>query len=390
MAHFVRPLVLAAALDSSWYDIHFYAPRRFFRYLEGKPFTIGALATMPGERFLENISKGAPVFPSDVVRDYVRQDRQLIAGIEPDLVIGDMRPSLPISSRLEGRPWTVIMNAYWSPYAKRRSILPSIPLTQFVSPRLLGPIYKVAEPLAHAVHVGQMNRVRKEFGIPALPPDLRVMYTEGTYVLYPDVPEFVPTRNRPEGHHYVGACQWTLPAPLPGWWDRMVEDPKPKVFVSLGSSGALRVLPPLLKALSRLPVSILLSTSGRDLPVPTRDVYMSDLLPLAEAAAKSGVVVSHGGSSGVYPAIAAGTPVLGLPANADQQLSTAVLEDSGAGLGVRVEEASEKRLLRTLEKLLSEPQYRLAAQKWAAIFSRYDTGDLFRRFVGGALGVPVP
>ena len=390
MAHFVRPLVLAAALDSSWYDIHFYAPRRFFRYLEGKPFTIGALATMPGERFLENISKGAPVFPSDVVRDYVRQDRQLIAGIEPDLVIGDMRPSLPISSRLEGRPWTVIMNAYWSPYAKRRSILPSIPLTQFVSPRLLGPIYKVAEPLAHAVHVGQMNRVRKEFGIPALPPDLRVMYTEGTYVLYPDVPEFVPTRNRPEGHHYVGACQWTLPAPLPGWWDRMVEDPKPKVFVSLGSSGALRVLPPLLKALSRLPVSILLSTSGRDLPVPTRDVYMSDLLPLGEAAAKSGVVVSHGGSSGVYPAIAAGTPVLGLPANADQQLSTAVLEDSGAGLGVRVEEASEKRLLRTLEKLLSEPQYRLAAQKWAAIFSRYDTGDLFRRFVGGALGVPVP
>jgi UDP:flavonoid glycosyltransferase YjiC (YdhE family) len=385
MAHFVRPLALADCLDTSRYDVHFYAPSRFFGHLKDKPFAIGELPTMPGERFLENTSRGAPVFPADVIRGYVKQDRELIGRIEPDLVIGDMRLSLPISAHLEGATSAVMINAYWSPYTRHRSIIPSLPLTRVVPPRLLGPVYKLAEPMAYAVHVGEMNRVRKEFGIPALPADLRVMYTEGSYVLYPDIPEFVPACNLPANHFYVGICQWTPPAQKPDWWDRMLVDPKPKVFVSLGSSGPLRVFPALLGALSKLSVSVLISTSGRPIPQLGPDAYVADLLPFTETAGQSSVVVSHGGSGGLYPAIAAGTPVLGIPSNADQQLSTAVLEESGAGLGVRVEEASQGRLLRALEKLLFDPQYRSSAQQWATVYARYDSGPLFRKFVDETL-----
>ena len=385
MAHFVRPLALADCLDTSRYDVHFCAPSRFFSYLKDKPFAIEELRTMPGERFLENASRGAPMFPADVIREYVKQDRELIGRIGPDLVIGDMRLSLPISAHLEGASSAVMINAYWSPYTKRRSILPSLPLTRVVPPRLLGPIYKLTEPLAYAVHVGGMNRVRKDFGIPALPADLRVMYTEGSYVLYPDIPEFVPAYNLPANHHYVGICQWTPPAAKPDWWERMRQDPKPKVFVSLGSSGPLRVFPALLGALSKLPVSVLISTSGRPIPHLGPSAYVADLLPFTETAAQCSVVVSHGGSGGLYPAIAAGTPVLGIPSNADQQLSTAVLEESGAGLGVRVEEASQGRLAWALDKLLFDPQYRSSARQWAVIFDRYETGALFRKFVDDAL-----
>jgi UDP:flavonoid glycosyltransferase YjiC (YdhE family) len=385
MAHFVRPLVLAESLDTAQYDIYFYAPARFSSYVQHKPFIVGELKTMPGERFLANIGKGAPPFPPDVIRDYVKRDCELIRSIGPDLIIGDMRPSLPISARLEGASCTVIMNAYWSPYAKRRSIIPSLPLTRVVPPYLLGPLYRVAEPLAFAIHVRQMNRVRKEFGIPPLPPDLRMMYTEADHVLYPDIPEFVPTWGLPKNHHYVGICHWAPPIPKPDWWKRMEDDPKPKALIALGSSGAVRVLPALLRALSRLSVSVVLATSSRDMPAAAAQIYVADLLPLTETAAKCNIVVSHGGSSGVYPAIAAGTPVLGIPSNADQQLSAAVLGESGAGLGVRVEEANEKRLLGALERLLSEPQYRLAAKRWAAIFDRYESGALFRKFVDEAL-----
>jgi UDP:flavonoid glycosyltransferase YjiC (YdhE family) len=391
MAHFVRPLALADSLDTSRYDIHFYTPSRFFRYLKDKPFAIGELQTMPGERFLENTARGAPAFPSDVIRGYVKQDRELIGSIGPDLVIGDMRLSLPISAHLESALSAVMINAYWSPYTRHRSILPSLPLTRVVPPRLLGPLYKLAEPLAYAVHIAEINRVRKEFGIPPLPADLRIMYTEGSYVLYADVPEFVPACNLPANHYYVGICQWTPPTAKPDWWDRMLVDPKPKVFVSLGSSGPLRVFPALLGALSKLPVSVLISTSGRPIPHLGPDAYVADLLPFTETAGQCSLVVSHGGSGGLYPAIAAGTPVLGIPSNADQQLSTAVLQESGAGLGVRVEEASQGRLLRALEKLLFDPQYRVAAKRWAAIFDRYETGALFRKFVDDALSAaPLP
>jgi UDP:flavonoid glycosyltransferase YjiC (YdhE family) len=391
MAHFVRPLVLADSLDRDEYDVHFYAPRRFAPFLRDKTFTTGELSTMPGEQFLENIGKGVPPFPADVVREYVKRDCEIIHNIAPDLVIGDLRPSLSISARLEGARCAVLMNAYWSLYAKRRHIIPSIPLTRVVPPRLLGPLYRLTAPLAFAFHVGQMNRVRKEFGMAPLPPDLGAMYTDADFVLYPDVPEFVPTFGLPDNHRYVGICQWAPPVPEPEWWRRMEDDAKPKVLIALGSSGAVRVLPSILKALSKLSVSVVLATSGREMPAAAAGMYVADLLPLTETAARCNVVVSHGGSPGVYPAIAAGTPVLGIPSNADQQLSAAVLGESGAGLGVRVEEASEKRLTATLDRLLSEPQYRLAAKRWAAIFDRYETGALFRNFVDDVLSAaPVP
>jgi UDP:flavonoid glycosyltransferase YjiC (YdhE family) len=150
-----------------------------------------------------------------------------------------------------------------------------------------------------------MNRVRKEFGIEPLPADLRVMYTEGSYVLYPDIPEFVPASNLPTNHRYVGICQWTPPTAKPDWWDRMLEDPKPKVFISLGSSGPLRALPALLEALSKLPVAVLIATSGRTMPRLRPGAYVADLLPFTETARQARVVVSHGGSGGLYPAIAA-------------------------------------------------------------------------------------
>jgi UDP:flavonoid glycosyltransferase YjiC (YdhE family) len=381
MAHFVRPLALAECLNRNRYEVHFYAPPRFSQYLKDKPFAVGELRTMPGERFLENTARGAPVFPSDVIRGYVKQDRELIGGIAPDLVVGDMRLSLPISARLEGALSAVMINAYWSPYTRHRSILPALPLTRVVPPRLLGGLYRLTEPLAYAVHVGEMNRVRQEFGIAALPADLRVMYTEGSYVLYADIPEWAPARNLPANHRYVGICPWTPPTAKPDWWDRMRADPKPKVFVSLGSSGPLRAIPALLQALAKLPVSVLLATSGRPIPGVGPQVYAADLLPFTETAGQAGVVVSHGGSGGLYPAIAAGTPVLGIPSNADQQLSTAVLEENGAGLGVRVEEATQRRLLRALEKLLFDPAYRRSAQEWASVFSRYDSGAMFRNFL---------
>lgn len=385
MTHFVRPLVLAESLDPDSYEVHFYAPSRFSEYLRNKPFVVGELASMPGERFLANLARGAPLFSEDVLHRYVKQEREIFARVRPDLVVGDMRLSLPVSASLDGVNHAVVVNGYWSPYTRRRSILPSLPLTWVIPPRLLGPVFKLAEPLAYAAHVRPINRVRKEFGLSALPPDIRVMYTEGSYVLYADIPEFVPTTDLPRTHRYVGICPWTPSAAKPEWWDRMRADPKPKVLISLGSSGALRVLPGLLRALEKMQVAVLFSTSGREVPAVAASVYGADLLPFTEAAGESSVVVSHGGSGGLYPALAAGTPVLGIPSNADQQLSTALLEESGAGLGVRVEEASEKRLRAALEELLFQPRYRAAAQKWAGVYARYDSGVLFREFVAEVL-----
>src|SRR5271165_6455646 len=88
MAHFVRPLALAESLDPDRYETHFYCPARFSTYLQNKAFQVGELACMPGEQFLANIARGAPLYPASVLFEYVAQERELYARIRPDLVIG--------------------------------------------------------------------------------------------------------------------------------------------------------------------------------------------------------------------------------------------------------------------------------------------------------------
>lgn len=385
MAHFVRPLALALSLDPCRYEVQFRSPARFTPFLAGSNFATGPLDTMPGEQFLANLATGSPLFPTSVIRTYVVQDRELIAAFRPHLVVGDMRPSLALSARLEGVPSAILMNAYWSPYAQRRSILPELPITRIIPPRFLSGVYRLTEPLAHAHHARPINTVRREYGIPPLPSGLQAVYTDGDWVLYPEIPEFIPTPGRPPNHVYVGACDWTAPVELPPWWDTLRHDQRPIVFVSLGSSGPLRVLPALIQALNSLPAGVVVATSGRSLAGLPASWYTAPLLPFTETARLAKVVISHGGSGGLYPALAAGTPVLGIPSNADQHLSTNVLAGHHAGIGVRVEEASPTRLRRALDSLLNDPTYSAAARLWAERFAGYDTGIHFRHFLDLAL-----
>jgi UDP:flavonoid glycosyltransferase YjiC (YdhE family) len=207
--------------------------------------------------------------------------------------------------------------------------------------------------------------------------DLREVYTSGDLVFYPDVPEFVPVNGAPAHHHYIGPCLWTCNDAKPEWWDTVMDSPLPKIFVTLGSSGPIKALPAILKAAAQLPVKVLLATSSRiDAPVDP-NIHTAPLLPYEETARCSAVVVSHGGTGGVYLTLAAGTPMLAIPNNVDNHLSTKLLEEHHAGLSVRVENADVKNICRALKRLLYEAEFKSAMAKWPALVHRCDSRKLF-------------
>src|SRR5256885_306960 len=107
MAHFVRPLALADSLDPSQYDIHFHAPSRFLPYLRDKPFIVGDLKSMPGERFLANIGRGAPRL------------RWIFVPCTPTAT-GYFTPTSRSSCRLTTVPTTTITSASANGHRRRR------------------------------------------------------------------------------------------------------------------------------------------------------------------------------------------------------------------------------------------------------------------------------
>jgi UDP:flavonoid glycosyltransferase YjiC (YdhE family) len=193
----------------------------------------------------------------------------------------------------------------------------------------------------------------------------------------------VPTRGSPPTHVYLGPVLWSPDLPLPLWWNG-VPDAKPIVYVTLGSSGKHDRLPIVLGALARLDVSVLLSTAGRNVPgdLPP-NVFAARYLPGDRAAARSALVISNGGSTTGYQALAGGVPVLGIASNLDQFLAMTAIVASGAGILLRAGSLKEASVRDAVRSILSEPAFRLAAQTVADDFSHYDSAQLFDREISG-------
>jgi UDP:flavonoid glycosyltransferase YjiC (YdhE family) len=381
MTHFVRPAALAETLDPAQWDVYFWTPRRFHPLLRQSFTQLGELETMEPSVFLDRLARGDPAYPADVLHRYVLDEIKILDEIRPDLVIGDFRLSLSVSAPFRKTPFAVIFNAQWSPYRRQPAIIPDVPITKWISPNILNPVYAILRPAFFFLHAKPLNDVRRTFGLPRLSHDVRRIFTAGDMVFYPDIPEFVPLGFRPAHHHFVGQCPWTLARPNPEWWEEVMAFSEPKVFVSLGSSGPIRALPAVLEALSTLPVKVILTTSGRVVEGLGSNVYATDLLPYEETSRRCAVVISHGGTGGLYPALSAGTPMLAIPGNIDNHLSAELLQRSGAGLQVRVEYATPQRLRSAIESLIADHSFKAAASRWAATVAKYDTATIFPRIL---------
>ena len=255
------------------------------------------------------------------LRGYVKDELEVIRELAPDVVVGDFRLSLAVSTRVTNTPYMAITNAYWSPYGRQHFPVPELPIARRLGLPIAQGLFQLARPFAFAYHTLPLNRIRREYGLPSLGFDLRRIYTEADHTLYADVPEMAPTFGRPDNHHYLGPILWSPPVELPMWWQDVPRD-RPVVYVNLGSSGRRELLPIVLDALADLRVFVIAATLGRSLPRGcSGNVRLANFLPGERAAARASLVICNGGSPTTHQALAASTPVLGLASNMDQHLN---------------------------------------------------------------------
>jgi UDP:flavonoid glycosyltransferase YjiC (YdhE family) len=145
-----------------------------------------------------------------------------------------------------------------------------------------------------------------------------------------------------------------MDAQFPVWWEQIPKN-RPLIYVTMGSTGRVGVVDEVIDALRELSVSVLLATSGRvkhdSYP---ENFYVSEYLPGLETSKRCDLVICNGGSGAVHQAIAGGTPVLGIPSNADQYYVINALESLGGGLAIRSTHVSKPLLAQAVEKLLGD------------------------------------
>ena len=366
LAHIARPLAALRHADPTrWQSIVACDPRAR-RYVEGARAEFRPLSSIEPARFLAALRRGAPVYDLDTLRAYVAADLALLRETRPDLVIGDFRLSLAISARVAATPYATLASACWSPrYRPPSWPVPALSLTTALPLPVASALFRLARPQAFRKHADPVNRLRREFGLAAIEGDVRDVYTDADQVLYTDVPELFPLDAMPSNARFVGPALWEPPTSTPWSWPARGER-SPRIYVTLGSSGAADLLPRIVEAVGAMPVSALVSTASRAHALPgLRNVGVSDLLPGLDVARSADLVVCNGGTVSCYQALVAGVPVVAIPSNLEQFLTTQAIERAGAGIGVRADRFGAVAFRDAVERTLNDRSLRDNAAKVA-------------------------
>jgi UDP:flavonoid glycosyltransferase YjiC (YdhE family) len=233
-----------------------------------------------------------------------------------------------------------------------------------------------------------VNTVRRRHGLPEHE-SLFEQLCFGDSVLYPDVPALCPLEGAPATHHFLGAVQWSprVAAPESAALFSETGEALPMVYVTLGSSGDVAALPTVLAGLDGLPIRGVLSTAGREAPqkVPA-NFQVAEYLPGELLASQALFVVTNGGSSTGYQALAAGVPVLGIPSNMDQYLAMQAISGAGAGITLRSGGLTRDQVRQAAVRLLDARPMKRQAEALATHFAAANCHERFQSWLSGLLG----
>ena len=321
------------------------------------------------------------------IQGAVEVDLELIAEVRPDLVVGDLRPSVSISAALMRVPSVMITNAYWTDdlAAGWRQPAPESSLLRPYMPGVTGAVFAVAEPTVRWLASRPIDAVRRRHGLRPYGARWSTLH-RADHLALADHPDLFRLRRRPSNHHFVGPALWSPPGSLPVWWDELRDD-LPVVYVGIGSSGKIRLLPAIVEGLASLPVQVAVATGG--LPAPSvlpKNVWAAPYLPGDVVARRSAVVITNGGSASLYQAWNEGVPVLGIPWNFDQHRGIAAMAWRGACLSIRSDRISPAAVAGAVRRLLSEPSFGRAARQIASAFAELRVADTFPVAVASILG----
>ncbi|HKP01384.1 MAG TPA: glycosyltransferase [Nitrospiraceae bacterium] len=377
LAHIARSVTLAHSLDSARYEVHLVCDPRYLSLFDAVGFPVHTIRSVRSETLYGRLAQGSPLYTAMELHRYVREDLRIMAKLQPDLVIGDFRLSLSVSARLSAIPYASVTNAYWSPYARPKYIVPEVAIVRRFGPRVGQRIFSLLRPWVFAQQAYALNKIRRDYGMPAVGHTLNRMFSEADVTLYPDLPQLVPTINPPSHHRYIGPVIWSFNK-LPCWWTSLRHN-IPTAYVTMGTSGSLRIARMVAQSLASDGWQVLMATADGGTMTGWMDgIWVDNYLPGLMVAERADLVVCNGGSGAVYQALAAGTPILGIPMNLDQYLMMGYLRRSAAGDYLRAGLATAESVMHMARRIIETGSCKSRAVQLKEQMLRYRTGERFQ------------
>jgi UDP:flavonoid glycosyltransferase YjiC (YdhE family) len=189
---------------------------------------------------------------------------------------------------------------------------------------------------------------------------------------------------------YTGPIFAELDVPVPENVDAALDGPRPLVYVALASTPA-DVVRRAVAELRSMPAHFVVAGTVHDLAdLAGPNVVVGGILPSHRIMPRVDAAVVTGGQGSVQCAMAAGTPIVGIPLQPEQDANLAFLSRRGAALSLPLQDVGRGKLSALVESILKDTRYRAAALKIKAAYARLDGPDLSARAILDYLATRVP
>ncbi|HEX7745022.1 MAG TPA: nucleotide disphospho-sugar-binding domain-containing protein [Micromonosporaceae bacterium] len=328
-------------------------------------------------------------YTDDELRTYARAEADYFRTHGIRVAVTGFTLTTVLSTRLAGVRLVTEHNGSWVPPVWEHGLLPAParpirPAFRALPDRVVRWLTNAAPPRVRFYTSG-FNRIATELGVPQVPSlaalvlgDLTLV-TEAPEVI--GIPPQVMERWRPDGRRgyrpsmrlrYTGPLYTRLDRPLPDRVARFLDQDGPMIYVAITSSPP-HLVRAAVRALAPLDARILVAGTVHDLgDLAGERVLVDGVLPSHRVMPRVDLAVTAGGQGSMQTAMAAGTPVLGLPLQPEQDLNIVLLERLGAARRLALRHAGTDRLTAMARSMLADGAYRRAA---GAVKRAYDGID---------------
>ena len=387
LSHVIRMKYLGQSLSRDKYDIYFAAGKEFQNFV-GEMDNLVPLDTLGVAEFDKRLNGMAfkEIYDMEIMDRYIKSDLELFDEINPDVVVGDMRISLGISTKLRKIPYINIQNAYWSIYSEIEDpAIPDIPIFHYLPHGISMGIVRFYYPRVERDFAYSYNLKSEELNIPKVK-SLNEFYSTGDMNLYLDTPVLSPTKELPDTERYIGPVLDFPEVSLPDFWDRIPKD-KPLVYCSIGSTGSVDKTTKLINALKDIDVSVILVTAGKNLPGGLPDnIFVCKYVPALKVIERASLVIFNGGSGTLYQAMSKGKPVIAIPSSMDQYFACDQVEKRGLGIVLDYKKLNSPKLKKWIKDLIDNPKWKNNCKKIEEEIKQYNSKDLFPKALDDFIG----
>jgi UDP:flavonoid glycosyltransferase YjiC (YdhE family) len=229
-----------------------------------------------------------------------------------------------------------------------RRWVPSWVKRQLINRIMLGDVAKKSAEV--------LNQVRSRYGL--APVYNFTSLVRGELTLLPDLPDLsgLGSEDLPPRYAYSGPLFARLPLPVSDEVRRVFDRPGLKVYCAMGSSAPPELLKRVVGILRSLPlVNLVCATTGimdpRELGPTTDNFFATSFLPAHHVNELADIAVIHGGQGTVQTAVWAGTPVVGVGMQWEQQANLDGLARAGAGVRLPLYAIDRARLVAGIDSV---------------------------------------